>query len=58
MLRPSSPVSSARAAAASVTAAAVSPALGTGEGGGEEGQGQPEDLVGGLGVRVVPGAAR
>src|SRR3954471_12641622 len=52
----SNPTSSTRAAAASVTAAAVSPALGTAGRLGQERQGQCEDLVGGLGVRVVAGA--
>src|SRR5690606_10760757 len=53
MLRPSTPTSSASAAPAAVTAAGVSPALGTGERSGEEGQGEGEDLLEGLGVGVV-----
>jgi len=48
-------MSSTRAEPASVTDAGVSPHLGIGQRCGEERQSEREDLVGGLGVRVVTG---
>src|SRR3954465_4324667 len=51
-----SPISSARAAPSAVTAAALSPALGTCGDSGDEGQHEGEDLLRGLGVRIVAGA--